>query len=674
MTFMLLDLLMAGVGLRLTSGRLPAVDLGTHTWILSPWVALLPSLLILGAATCWARYLVGDQARSRIGDRLLGIFYTVTATLAAIFLLFQYQPLPRWINLLCGLTVLTGFSVLVIQLLLERPTAEPASWMRAQQRFFRWILTVTAIFASLAFLDTLGWNLAWRMGTPMDSPMGKLPAHLLGLGGLFLLLGTLLPAGRKASRRILPLLLAGVLLLALLGLASALSHGLWWPDLLPTKPLASRTWGVFATVTLLSLVLGRLTPLLNLTTFGPTYTAALTRAYPGASHDKRWRDGDATAEVLPGDDLPWHAYRPWERGGPLHLLNTTLNETTGGRSQVVQQDRKGMNLAMGPAGLSVGVRHHAAWTTKDQLTALNAPKDHSIFPKVPFHPDPLSLGQWVGISGAAVSTGLGSATQMARSLLTGFFNVRLGHWWRWTDHPPKAARGPFQRLLEAVFPVQIHLLQEWTARFPGTASGLWNLTDGGHFENTAAYELIRRRLPLILISDNGHDPQSRMGDLANLVAKARTDFQTEIRFLDAGALSEVIGTGPARRAFGTLDEILDPGHTAVATLARLEYPDSRGLLVILKPCLAPDLPLDLRDYREAHPDFPQESTANQFFSERQWEAYRKLGETIALRTLGGTEGTPAPWIERAMELATSAGVGAAPHVGAPASGPTSCPI
>ena len=30
-----------------------------------------------------------------------------------------------------------------------------------------------------------------------------------------------------------------------------------------------------------------------------------------------------------------------------------------------------------------------------------------------------------------------------------------------------------------------------------------------------------------------------------------------------------------------------------------------------------------------HPDFPHQSTADQFFDEAQWESYRKLGETTA---------------------------------------------
>ena len=47
---------------------------------------------------------------------------------------------------------------------------------------------------------------------------------------------------------------------------------------------------------------------------------------------------------------------------------------------------------------------------------------------------------------------------------------------------------------------------------------------------------------------------------------------------------------------------------------------------MLKPSLVGDEPMDIRYYHATHPDFPHESTADQFFDEAQWEAYRKLGE------------------------------------------------
>ena len=39
--------------------------------------------------------------------------------------------------------------------------------------------------------------------------------------------------------------------------------------------------------------------------------------------------------------------------------------------------------------------------------------------------------------------------------------------------------------------------------------------------------------------------------------------------------------------------------------------------------------------RSVNPTFPQQSTADQFFDEAQWESYRRLGEYVAQRLFSG---------------------------------------
>lgn len=62
----------------------------------------------------------------------------------------------------------------------------------------------------------------------------------------------------------------------------------------------------------------------------------------------------------------------------------------------------------------------------------------------------------------------------------------------------------------------------------------------------------------------------------------------------------------------------------------LEDPEA-GILIYLKSTLFETgedrggLTADVYAYRAAHPEFPDESTGDQFFSERQFEAYRQLG-------------------------------------------------
>lgn len=60
------------------------------------------------------------------------------------------------------------------------------------------------------------------------------------------------------------------------------------------------------------------------------------------------------------------------------------------------------------------------------------------------------------------------------------------------------------------------------------------------------------------------------------------------------------------------------------------YPDQDeiGKLVYIKSSVTGNEREHILAYRRKNPDFPHETTANQFFNEDQFEAYRKLGELI----------------------------------------------
>jgi hypothetical protein len=57
----------------------------------------------------------------------------------------------------------------------------------------------------------------------------------------------------------------------------------------------------------------------------------------------------------------------------------------------------------------------------------------------------------------------------------------------------------------------------------------------------------------------------------------------------------------------------------------VEEPAPDGFLLYVKPSVFDADPVDVRNYREANPEFPHESTGDQFFSESQFESYRALG-------------------------------------------------
>lgn len=444
----------------------------------------------------------------------------------------------------------------------------------------------------------------------------------------------------------------------------------------------------------LSWAFGRTIKFLNLSSQQSFYGARLTRAYLGASNSKRWKGfGQRLTSIVDGDNLPFDEYRPHEHGGPFHLINITLNETVSGKNNVEYLDRKGLSFAISPGGVSVGINDHTFWGGEPESSdASSRPKPdevvtplgfrdgkfHSLAASAKPHPvEPLQLGHWIAISGAAFTTGLGAGTSRAKSLLLGMTNIRLGYWWFCGVSPRERRQietgiqpgfaGRLEEYLSWAFPVQSHLLDEFLARFHGPSRLRWYLSDGGHFENTGAYELIRRRVPFIVISDNGQDADYEFEDLANLTRKVRTDFGAEIRFftsseleanLDAGAL-ENIGTlqqlrRKPRTTAGKRDGTGSDGSQAIsggfadaaysekhATLAWVFYdlpigarpaPDTPySILLIIKPSLSGDEPVDVLQYHQAHPDFPQESTMDQYFDEAQWESYRMLGEHIALK-------------------------------------------
>ena len=244
----------------------------------------------------------------------------------------------------------------------------------------------TAALLGLALVDTLGQTVYVLAQTPhvRNAMLGSLATAI----GIFLAAGqkitTFLDRGKPNNKHVtIPLALvaglAGVFVtFALLGGLSAVSHviargrqvqhcttsgpaatvslskdhhivvGQTDPCDVPllSDLQAGRTalWaGVFVVLTLL---LGRSFPFVNLSSLTQFYSARLSRTYIGASNKQRQDSGATMTEEMPDDDLELSAYSPQQHGGPLHVINVTLNETVGGRSQVEDRDRKGRTSAM----------------------------------------------------------------------------------------------------------------------------------------------------------------------------------------------------------------------------------------------------------------------------------------------------------------------------------------
>ena len=567
--------------------------------------------------------------------------------------------------------------------------------------------SIGAAFGALGSIATLAQRLSARLPAKPDA---ERPGWLVG-----------------AAARLVAILVLSIFLIATATLAAAIVCDFGEP-LGRTLPRSAQetpaNWvpmavGV-AVALLMSLFFAFARVFINRSSQNALYSARITRAYLGGSNPLRWAQGpvgagkmrdfiseeqglpdrSAATRVMPDDDIVPEVYwrwppsgeagsgsipaDPYSRGAPIHLINVTINETVDGRSQIQQADRKGVGMALGPCGISVGVRRHAIFKWDDRKYEPHFVEDgHLVLqrdsPKLAemreasletlgsksFPKERLTIGEWLGISGAAFSTGLGFRTNFGLSILAGMANIRLGYWWK----PGVVRPHTIKRALGALFWVQSYLLRELLARFPGTANALWYLTDGGHFENLGAYELIRRRVEFILIVDAEADEDYRFQGLGNLVRKARLDFGAEIEFLpnedkqkEGGprkALADFIHLSVLER-FGTLNQlrrgrwvkglvrtpppdiVADKGwelHSsqrsdlslANAALAKVTYADDPTKLcwlMYVKPTLTGKEPADVLRYHSEHPDFPHETTANQFFDEDQWESYRKLGDHI----------------------------------------------
>ena len=145
------------------------------------------------------------------------------------------------------------------------------------------------------------------------------------------------------------------------------------------------------------------------------------------------------------------------------------------------------------------------------------------------------------------------------------------------------------------------------------------LSDGGHFDNLGLYEMLRRRCKYILVVDAGQDERYKYEDLGHALQRGLIDLGVEISFVQGLAVGS--------------NELLQTGAYAEITYApenqeRPAQESETGRLIYLKPWLPKDLPTELSVFKQLKQSFPHETTADQLFSESDFESYRRLGEAL----------------------------------------------
>jgi hypothetical protein len=381
---------------------------------------------------------------------------------------------------------------------------------------------------------------------------------------------------------------------------------------------------------------------LNLSSLHTFYKARLVRSYLGATNNLRFSGRGAISalepidayelttsnvrnvgKVTPEDDISLADYGPHLAGGPVHIINTCVNQTADPKGRLFNRDRKGLLFSVragGDSRLSL-----EGW--RGEFRGIRQ----------------LSLGAWLAISGAAAAPGLGARTQSGLAALLTFAGVRLGYWLSPVERrgTPVAGSSFMGRALKGMVNKSSALLQELSAKFSAGPEDNWYVSDGGHFENTGVYALLLERASVIVLADCGADPGYSFEDVENLVRKARIDLDIVITFRqprDPSSLASTISPAiknawsSSARYFGTLQNLADDENETCLALATVEYPgkgsSGPAILILVKPNTFRSVSMDVANYKRQNPKFPQEPTGDQFFSENQWESYFSLGTDL----------------------------------------------
>jgi len=349
-----------------------------------------------------------------------------------------------------------------------------------------------------------------------------------------------------------------------------------------------------------------------------TYRNRLIRAYLGASRGNN-RTPNPFTGFDPNDNFQMADLAPptGSLQRPFHVVNIALNLVRG--KNLAWQQRKAQSFTVTPlhCGSAAGNLGYRRTLEYGKNPAVN---------------QAITIGTALTISGAAASPNMGYHSSPAVAFLLTMFNIRLG-WW--LGNPGEAGRVTHKRSCPefAIGPLLVEAFGLTDER-----SRYVYLSDGGHFENLGLYEMVLRRCQVILVSDAGCDRQRGFGDLGNAIRKIRIDLGIEIE-MDLDDLRQETLPLESRR------------HHAIGTI-RYDLVDAnapKGLLIYLKPSLTGHEPADILDYANRHPDFPHETTADQFFDESQFESYRKLGAHIVDEVFHSPIGNQPRETDRAFE-------------------------
>jgi len=304
----------------------------------------------------------------------------------------------------------------------------------------------------------------------------------------------------------------------------------------------------------------------------------------GANHAEGDYDRDEDGITLAQLDIA-------KNGGPFHLINAVVNNPK--LNEIGLRGRRADFFVF--SGTYTG-NNRLGYCSTAQLETLDKSAN---------------LGTAMAVSAAAVSPSMGQKTSNPLMVfLMAMLNVRLGYWLPVPELVTNDRTTSLKKFLG-----QSHLVgpffffREMFGLIDLFRTRYINLSDGGHLENLGVFELLRRRCEYIIAIDAEADPEMKFNGLANLMRLARTDLGVDIEIdLDDLRKEE---NGFSRR------------HWA---LGEIVYGKKEsGVFLYIKSSLTGSENEYITEYRARHPEFPHQSTGDQFFDEAQFEAHRALG-------------------------------------------------
>ncbi|MFM9940440.1 MAG: peptidoglycan-binding domain-containing protein [Hyphomicrobiaceae bacterium] len=334
----------------------------------------------------------------------------------------------------------------------------------------------------------------------------------------------------------------------------------------------------------------------------------MVRTFLGATYQYRNRERNRErkpfVDLVKEYNLPIHTLWPKsdrEDHRPFHIVNTTVNATESEHPSAAAQARAAFSFTMSPL-------HCGSEVTRFRPSEQYGGKGG------------ISLGTAMAISGAAFSPNMGYYHgSTAVSLMLTLFNARMGSWLGNPSHSESYKEdGPSPTFFSPLFAELLHM--------SSVKDEYIYLSDGGHFENLALYEMVRRRCRLIVVSDGGADPDFACAELGLAVAKIRIDFGIPITFRGLDALRkrpDRVAVDIPYHAIGVIDYAAADGGDS-----------QKGVILYIKPAFHSDvISADVRAYALENPDFPHESTLDQWYGESKFESYRQLGFEIMGKVL-----------------------------------------